>query len=287
MRSMFSGVRRRFRRSPSTAIAVAALVFAMLGGAYASSNPDGKPTASATKQGKAARGPKGPKGPAGPQGPVGPAGANGSNGTNGSAGLAGKTGETGTNGKNGVSVTSTEFTGATGTCADGGTEFEASNGVTYACNGKEGKEGNPWALDGVLPKGATETGSWTVLAPGSLVEEPEEGKLERMPFAFATASLSFAVPLASEIEEANVHFLEPGDPSTTDCPGTVKDPKAKEGSLCIYANANTSAGHAVKNPETGIANTAGTTGVGMVFFGPPPVQGEGTYAVTGTAAPAP
>jgi hypothetical protein len=284
---MFSRIRRRLRLSPATTVAVIALVFALVGGAYASSNSggSGKATTSAKKN-KTIRGPRGPKGPAGPQGPAGaagPAGANGSNGANGSAGPVGATGPTGPSGKNGTSVTSTEFTGASGTC----TEFEASNGVTYACNGKEGKDGNPWTLGGVLPKGATETGVWSFIGPGSLVTESEEGELEAMPFAFATVSLSFPIPLADEIEEANVHFLEPADPSTADCPGTAENPQAKEGHLCIYAKADSSAAHQIKNPETGIANTAGTTGTTVAFFGPPPIQGEGTFAVTGAAPSAP
>src|SRR5262245_60915 len=106
---MLSPLRNRF--GIPGVISVVALVFAMLGGAYAASNNDnGKATASA----KAKRGPKGPKGatgPTGPAGPQGPAGANGKDGSNGA------NGQEGTNGTNGKSVA---VSGTAAGCAEGG-----------------------------------------------------------------------------------------------------------------------------------------------------------------------
>lgn len=75
-------------------IAVIALVFAMLGGAYAASDNAGTgAVASKAKQGKqgkpgkpGATGPTGPAGPAGPAGPKGDAGAKGETGSNGQDG---------------------------------------------------------------------------------------------------------------------------------------------------------------------------------------------------------
>ncbi|HKB50891.1 MAG TPA: hypothetical protein VKC63_05620, partial [Solirubrobacterales bacterium] len=66
---MLSPLRNRF--GIPGVISVIALVFAMLGGAYAASdNGSGKATASA----KAKAGPRGPRGKTGPAGPAGPAG---------------------------------------------------------------------------------------------------------------------------------------------------------------------------------------------------------------------
>src|ERR1700704_3299328 len=84
---MFSTLRTRF--GIPGVISVIALVFAMLGGAYAASNSGGgKATASA----KAKRGPRGPKGATGPAGPTGPAGATGPSGARGATGAAGFSG---------------------------------------------------------------------------------------------------------------------------------------------------------------------------------------------------
>ncbi len=77
-------------------IAVMALVFAMIGSAYAASNSSGGGQAVASKAGK--RGPKGPKGNTGPAGPQGPAGATGPAGKNGTDGTIGPTGPTGQTG---------------------------------------------------------------------------------------------------------------------------------------------------------------------------------------------
>lgn len=86
---MLSFMRNRF--GIPGAISVVALVFAMLGGAYAanqSGNAGSK--ASASKKGK--RGPRGPKGPAGPKGAQGPVGPQGPAGKDGSQGAPGEPG---------------------------------------------------------------------------------------------------------------------------------------------------------------------------------------------------
>ena len=71
------------------------------------------------------------QGPKGGPGPQGPPGANGQNGA---------PGEPGKDGADGVSVTSApEPDGAN--CPNGGSEFTAVNGVTYACDGAPGSDG--------------------------------------------------------------------------------------------------------------------------------------------------
>ncbi|MDX6609287.1 MAG: hypothetical protein QOF85_1212 [Solirubrobacterales bacterium] len=137
---MFSTLRNRF--GIPGVISVIALVFAMLGGAYAaSSNDNGKATASA-KAKKGPRGPKGatgPAGPVGPQGPAGAAGAKGDAGANGATGGAGPTGPTGLQGNKGAA-------GAQGPPgAAGATGF---SGFTET-----------------LPSGKSETGTWSLSMP--------------------------------------------------------------------------------------------------------------------------
>jgi Collagen triple helix repeat (20 copies) len=87
-------------------------------------------------------GPKGDPGPAGVAGKDGLIGMNGKDGLPGAPGAAGKDGVNGTNGKDGISVLSAAFTGAQGTCTNGGTKFTDANGtITYACNGQNGAPG--------------------------------------------------------------------------------------------------------------------------------------------------
>jgi hypothetical protein len=167
---MFSTLRNRF--GIPGVISVIALVFAMLGGAYAAQSSDnGKATASA-KAKKGPRGPKGPKGdtgPAGPQGPAGPAGAKGDAGANGANGSNGAAGPTGPQGAKGA-------TGAAGAA------------------GATGPEGSPWTDLGVLPKGETETGTWTAEVPAST------GAIE------VHVPISFPIPLSEGKEGSSFFF---------------------------------------------------------------------------------
>lgn len=126
---MFSYLSNRF--GVPGVIAVIALVFAMVGGAYAANNGgalvSGKKSSKgvtkkevetiAKREAKKFSG----AGPAGPQGPKGDAG---SKGDTGSQGLEGKQG-------------------------------------TQGIQGKPGEEGSPWTAGGTLPEGSTETGTWS------------------------------------------------------------------------------------------------------------------------------
>jgi Collagen triple helix repeat (20 copies) len=175
---MFSSFRNHF--GIPGVIAVIALVFAMLGGAYAANDSGGgKATASA----KGPRGPKGPKGAkgatgaAGPQGLAGPAGANGKDGANGSDGSKGATGATGATGKGTTGPTGpTGSTGATG-----------QTGFTET-----------------LPSGKTETGVVQGIADG--------GKNLQ-------TSISLPIPLAAVISGENVHLAPNANcPGTVEVP---------------------------------------------------------------------
>ena len=142
---MFSLLRNRF--GIPGVISVCALVFAMIGGAFAASNDSGNATASAkAKKGpRGPRGPRGPVGPAGPAGPAGEAGAPGAKGAQGADGANGATGPAGAPGKAGVAG------------APGATGPAGATGAT----GATGPEGSPWTAGGTLPSGETEVGTWT------------------------------------------------------------------------------------------------------------------------------
>jgi hypothetical protein len=246
---MLSPLRNRF--GIPGVISVIALVFAMLGGAYAASNDggSGKATASAkAKKGpRGPRGPKGPAGPAGPQGPAGPAGAKGDKGdtgaagSNGAAGAAGAAGATGPTGKTGPTGP-TGKTGATGT-------FD--------------------------PEGFTQTGVWaspetTVLASTlSYPSVPKESTL--------MIPISFPIPLASPPTFVAVKAGE--DKSAQGCSGTVSAggnleggvPTAAPGTVCVYLTTSEFASPPITlsalkpNEGSPAAPSAGTSTAGILL----------------------
>jgi hypothetical protein len=288
---MFSTLRNRF--GIPGVISVIALVFAMFGGAYAasSSSGGGKATASA----KAKKGPKGPKGATGPAGPAGPAGAAGAKGDTGVAGSNGTNGTPGSAGAAGKSVISETFEGTDepngAECFEaGGVEFEVEGSGTkkYACNGTAGTPGapgSPWTAGGTLPVGATETGIWSFTS-----SDPSENSVAFVP-------LSFDVPLAAELDSTHVVFVGGLNPDPTHCPGTVAEPKAASGYLCVYRQlavfsisiAINATNNVPLDPEEVGTQGAGTTGAVLRYLvhGEEaisegiPARGYGSYAVTG------
>ncbi len=268
-------------------ISVIALVFAMLGGAYAASNNGGgKATASA----KAKRGPRGPKGATGPAGPAGAQGPAGANGKDGSNGTNGSNGERGATGAAGQSVTTTSEP-PEGNCGEQeGVKLTSASGTNYVCNGAEGPqgiqgtqgpEGSPWTLGGTLPAGATETGSWFGTMPSA-----GEGDV---------AAISFTLPLKAQLEFTKGHLvtksgeelnyetfeLEPA----VNCLGSAAKPTAKPGELCVYI-AQAGSGEIVGLPErsgdTPTAFGVSTTGAVLNFLsGTAGEELRGTFAVTG------
>lgn len=173
--------------SPATAIAVAALVFAMLGGAYAASNSSNGGKATASKAKKPIRGPKGAKGAkgdkgdagaAGPQGPAGPVGPKGDTGATGSAGTPGE------------SVTVTKSAGAidgecNGTTSGlGGSRFVVGATKAYACNGKNGTNGTP----GTNGTNGQDAGFNYLFNSDNTASDPGTGKL-KLDAAPASATL--------------------------------------------------------------------------------------------------
>jgi len=283
---MFSTLRMRF--GIPGVISVIALVFAMIGGAYAASNAgDGKGATASAK--KSTKGPRGPRGAKGATGATGPAGAAGPAGAKGDAGAAGGAGEKGANGTNGKSIAlATEPAGLN--CAEGGASVEVEGtpaSKKYVCNGEagaEGEPGDPWTAGGTLPSGATQTGLWAFNA-ASAQEFSGIGAI--------FVPVSFPIPLSGALDEAHTVFVPPSgtDPN---CTGSLANPTAPSGYLCIYAsevvNASLGAGPGGSfkfiAPGLGFNQTA-TTGTSMLFdikegeTLPGAGVGSGTWAVTG------
>ena len=70
-----------------------------------------------------------------------------------------------------------------------------------------------------LPVGSTETGAWAFYAPPG--------------FQVASAPISFNIPLAAPLDSAHVHYSTEATFGTF-CEGTVEEPTAKTGELCVY-----------------------------------------------------
>lgn len=256
-------------------VATLAMVFAMSGGAYAAS----KFLITSTKQIspkvlkslKGKNGTNGTNGINGANGVNGKDGAPGAPGPAGEKGAAGTNGTIGTNGANGVSVTSTSLSAGNEQCKEGGSEFvAAASKKTYACNG------SPWVAGGTLPKGATETGTWSVEGTASATGET------------MAAVVSFPIPLAVE---SNVNFIEMGSTAPAEkCEGEVGKPGAKSGQVCVFEGKSLVVNHggltyekAVVTPSGSIGGDIGPTGGQLLFTTTQAgrVSAEGTWAATG------
>jgi hypothetical protein len=192
------------------AVAICALVFAMVGGAYAAGALTSKQKKEVTKIAKKYAGKPGAPGATGP---AGPQGAPGSNGAKGEPGEAGADGD---NGSNGVSPVGTSFAGEANGCKEGGVKFAGVN-TTVACNGVKGQTGFVKAL----PSGESLYGMWAYGAT------PNDETL----FASYT-SVSFNIPLG---EAPEVGFVLPGE-DVEGCEGTEEAPTADKGFVCFYAS---------------------------------------------------
>lgn len=254
----------RNRVTPAGVIAIIALVFAMVGGAFAASNGlSGKQKKEVTKIAKSfagkpgANGVNGAPGAAGKEGPAGKPGSNGTNGTNG------------TNGKN---VEVAALSGAE--CGGNGgakVQVEGSPATEQKiCNGQTG-------FTETLPPGETETGSW-----GANLPQATTG---------GYVPISFAIPLAAELGEANVHLIPIGEEGEEGCTGgTAVEPKADPGNLCVFV-ANEAGGGAIagigKIGSESLEVGASVTGafLFLISASESAMAARGTFAVT--AAPAP
>jgi hypothetical protein len=128
-------------------------------------------------------------------------GANGANGANGASGAAGAAGATGPGGPQGPQGPKGE-TGAKGE------------------NGKNGTNGTTGFTE-TLPSEKTEKGDWSVSGIAS------------SEFQFMVASVSFVIPLA---KAPTPILVRKGAPTPPHCTGSLSEPGAEPGFLCVFAN---------------------------------------------------
>jgi hypothetical protein len=244
---MFSLLRNRF--GIPGVIAVVALVFAMMGGAYAASGglsaKQKKEVKSIAKQFAGKPGAKGDTGAAGAKGDSGAAGAKGDSGAQGERGEPGPRGERGEAGETGFTET--------------------------------------------LPSGETETGTYAFasgsagLLPVSIsFTIPLEAPLSGDQVHFIRTDGEEVGKLGGGLEEEEVQ-------PPTQCLGSASEPSAEPGNLCVYAaNQSASAkmgSNFIFDASIGsLLDTTGSAGVSgarlAVGIEAGPVEGWGAWAVS-------
>jgi Collagen triple helix repeat (20 copies) len=142
--------------------------------------------------------------------------------------------------------------------------------------GKDGKNGTS-GFTKTLPSGETETGTWVFpLMPSTNAQL-------NMP-------LSLPIPLAAPLGEDKVHYIDMfgkehvngEEKVSTVCLGSVAEPKAAAGHLCVYALAALNAkskSEDIYNPAIGAPGVS-RAGATIRFEATEQAQGLGTFAVT-------
>jgi Collagen triple helix repeat (20 copies) len=125
--------------------------------------------------------------------------------------------------------------------------------------GAEGPEGPPGPLIETLESGQSETGFWNYFNPGAGSE---------------LINISYPFRLEAPIGTASIVVLEVGEEETSECPGTLEEPKAAPGVLCLYQHGVE--GEEVKQISALFYPVSLTTGAAVALEGP---GGYGSWAV--------
>jgi hypothetical protein len=133
--------------------------------------------------------------------------------------------------------------------------------------GLQGLQGQPGPFPATLPAGQTLKGSFYLLGTAAGAGQ------------YASGSISFLYPLAAA---ATSNFIPAGTSPPAGCPGTVANPQAAAGVLCVYEQASSNAGTKGIDPGSGqpVKYGAGlyvASAAAGVFFS------DGSWAVTGGA----
>lgn len=128
--------------------------------------------------------------------------------------------------------------------------------------GPKGPPGLPGPTETKLPPEKTLKGLWDFQGEGS-----------------GEVLLTISFPLRVVERTPDPNWIGVGKPSTTACPGTVADPKAAPGELCIYADNLSAASASFFNPLEGFDKSAGWRGT-FTIDEAKAAFGYGSWAVT-------
>lgn len=131
----------------------------------------------------------------------------------------------------------------------------------------KGNQGEPGPIIETLASGNSLRGIYSV---GDTAYAPNE---------VPTGQISFPFPLSVA---PSVEVLSAGDSATTNCPGTVAEPEAAPGYLCIYESSQFNRSSIVVFNDQGIASSASPQGVGISILSTAAglAYSAGTWAVT-------
>jgi len=175
-----------------------------------------------------------------------------------------------------VKAIAKSFQGTGPTGAQGLAGPQGSPGINGS-NGTNGTNGSPWTAGGTLPSKSTETGAWQISQlPGAV---------------YGQTAVSFAIPLSAadaNLVSTQVHVMQTTDvsPPTGCTGGSLNQPKADPGNLCIYVGAAEGIGITEQKALEAYKPDNVTLGVstsGTVLYFPTVESGGvvmGTYAVT-------
>ncbi len=244
---MFKRLKEPFGKA-GLIVALVALVFAMVGGAYAATGGSGNSNATASaKKHKKKKSKKPQRGKQGKPGKNGAPGAPGAAGPTGPAGAQGPKGDTGAQGP----------------------------------EGPEGPEGEPWAAGGTLPPEATLTGTYATSLTNDFLPEGET-KEDSVSFGIQVSPAPTFVFVPGVGGTTSY-----GSDAANGCPGVVGGiPRAESGKFCVYGFAHSvfvSATVEARDPGAFPPGHAVTPN-GATLVGTCPTgncMGNGLWAVTG------
>jgi hypothetical protein len=159
--------------------------------------------------------------------------------------------------------------------ADLATNSTNATKATNATNATNATSAKSAASPATLASGTSETGSYSVVFQAAAVANDGQG------------AISFPFQLASDPTVGGTtspDFIHVGGASTTDCPGTVANPKAVAGHLCVYESFGENQGTAcITQMDAGWACGAADkygAGVYLTAKAVGRVVSVGTWAVT-------
>jgi hypothetical protein len=156
-------------------------------------------------------------------------------------------------------------------------------GATGA-QGPIGPEGPAGPTETTLPPGKTSTGYWSFNGVGRTEVEKAGGGSTTVGTNFALATISFPLRVIG-VEEFvySENWILPGE-TTPECPGSVEEPEAEPGEVCVYVKEIENAGSEATHRPSFVSfyTTSPSSGLGMEFEleNEKAGYGIGTWAVT-------